>query len=1293
MAKYIGRVLSGTALAFCAVLLMASQTQGQTAKRVMLTISGDVGFPDVVMQLNPAVPGVPPVVTDAGGKYTARVPFGWTGKITPTKDGYTFTPEARNYANTEADRGAESYTANVKTYTITGSVGQAGVRMSGLDGNPVSNENGRYTATVKHGWAGTVIPEKDGWQFDPPNKTFDAVTSSQTADFKASVVTYVISGTIGDVNGVALQGLPKDASGRDPMTGSGGSYSVKVPWNWRGIVKPAKEGYNFTPAERPYAGVTSNQTDQDYAPEIFKFKISGTTRMANVTITGFPSDVISDINGQYTATVPYGWRGEAKPQFKGYSFAPASYNYPKVTSNRDNQDFAPTEITITISGTVSGTGGVVMRGLPNDPCTSSQGFYKATVPYDWSGTVTPTKEGWSFVESAKTYNSLEKDFLKEDYKASPIEFTISGNVGQAGVTIQAAGKTVVSAVDGAYKIDVPYKWNGTIKPQKLGYEFDPPKADYTEVLASQTQDYMSKMIQFTVAGRVVSLEAGAVANASVTAEPGGILTTTDSNGVYTMKVNYGWKGTIRVEKAGYTFAPDSKTLDNVVGDRPNQNFSGNVKMLTITGLITSDGEPIEGVAVMPVPGDLKKVMTDAKGQYTVAVPYGWSGALKAEKKGWVFDSPNEYQNVTQSIDKRPGAAPPQSTVIEPPTTPTQKQPPVADVNTIVVQPGATVKPVDVNQTSDRVQSAADIERAKTIQMLKDMGLIKTDPGSTKDTPLPGQSGSLAARGLGGATGNLISILTDMARQTGVRIFVDATVKPDTAVAPGDMTGQAVSIALEKVLQSVTGKPYKYKVQGDGYLVYKPISNSLNGDPFEQAFTDISAAAGVPIVLDDKVTGRTTVTLTDATLEEAMTMILAGTSYVYKRMPNNYYLVASRLPKDAGFIEVSETYQVNLNYMSPGVALSLISPAFQDYVRAGGQSTDPNNPGLMTSVGHVVTVTAPPKLAERIIADLRKLDFKPRQVLLTARVVSMERGNLLKLGVDWTMPSMSAGMFSDSFVRGTLPATDPVPSGSSPWGVQIGYSSDRTFTNALTAQLNMLHQNGQADIVANPQLMALDGKESQIKNVQEEWFMMTATTASQVFSNSQLEKIESGTILTITPRIADNNDIQLQMAVEVSDSVPAGTTSGLPVVTRRLGRNVVIIPDGGTAAVSGLTENRSKVVDSKVPFFGDLPLLGSLFRSTHNNKESREIAVFVTANIAPDSSPLPESTRVAETSNQLSTTSPQAAPAQPAAPSPQPSAATIQPPRTSSRVSTTPATTPTGGSFDDELKRTMESLSK
>ena len=158
------------------------------------------------------------------------------------------------------------------TYTISGTVtvggvGLAGVAISGLPGSPVTNGSGVYTATVNSGFSGTATPTLAGYTFVPASRTYTNVTSNQTAqDYAAQVITYTISGVV-TLNGSGLAGVVMNGLPGSPSTGSDGSYSATVAYGWSGTMTPAKTGCTFTPANRTYSNVTSNQSSQNYSAQ------------------------------------------------------------------------------------------------------------------------------------------------------------------------------------------------------------------------------------------------------------------------------------------------------------------------------------------------------------------------------------------------------------------------------------------------------------------------------------------------------------------------------------------------------------------------------------------------------------------------------------------------------------------------------------------------------------------------------------------------------------------------------------------------------------------------------------------------------------------------------------------------------------------------------------------------------------------------------------------------------------------------------------------------------------------
>ncbi len=239
--------------------------------------------------------------------------------------------------------------------------------------------------------------------------------------------------------GVSMSGLP-DA----PTTDSNGFYRGTVPYGWSGTVTPIKEGYAFDPPSRSYANVTSNRADQNYFGQSVVLAISGVVQsdgigLSGVSMSGLPDAPTTDSNGFYRGTVPYGWSGVVTPTREGYTFDPPSRSYANVTSNRADQNYFEQSVVLAISGVVQSGGiglpGVSMSGLPDAPTTDSNGFYRGTVPYGWSGTVTPIREGYTFDPPSRSYANVTSNRVDENYIANSRSFAYITNFNEDKVSV------------------------------------------------------------------------------------------------------------------------------------------------------------------------------------------------------------------------------------------------------------------------------------------------------------------------------------------------------------------------------------------------------------------------------------------------------------------------------------------------------------------------------------------------------------------------------------------------------------------------------------------------------------------------------------------------------------------------------------------------------------------------------------------------------------------------------------------------------------------------------------------
>lgn len=381
-----------------------------------------------------------------------------------------------------------------------------------------------------------------------------------------------------------------------------------------------------------------------------------------------------------------------------------------------------------------------------------------------------------------------------------------------------------------------------------------------------------------------------------------------------------------------------------------------------------------------------------------------------------------------------------------------------------------------------------------------------------------------------------------------------------------------------------------------------VNASLYETDLRQALADMAADAGVTIVAAPEVSGFATMEIVDQPLSRALDMLLAGTGYVHIKL-FDYYFVCPSDPESPSFAEISRSRMVKLNYAKADAALAMLAPGFRKYCQA--------NPEM-----GAISITAPTSMLDRLEKEIRSVDIAPRHIILDAMIVVMEKKDLLNLGVQWGFPTITAGAFSNDAVKNDNGGLG-VFGLNFPWGIQVGYSPNREFTNSLQLTLNLLSQNDEATIIASPQVMAQDGKEASIEVITEEYFQVL--TNGYYYAESELEKIDSGTILKIKPQIGDNGEITLQMASEVSDVI-ARFDNGLPVVTRRKANTTVRVEDGGTAAVAGLIDSRIFLTQDSVPYASKIPGLGELFKNDNNREQSRQVAVFVTARLLADGAP-------------------------------------------------------------------------
>ena len=154
---------------------------------------------------------------------------------------------------------------------------------------------------------------------------------------------------------------------------------------------------------------------------------SGAEPIAGVSVSANNGggSAVTDASGAYSLTVPYDWSGVVTPSKTDYTFAPTSRSYSNVIANQADQDYIGTAASLpdlTISGIVTAGDTTPIAGVSvsannggGSAVTDASGAYSLTVPYDWSGVVTPSKTDYTFAPTSRSYSSVTGNLANEDY--------------------------------------------------------------------------------------------------------------------------------------------------------------------------------------------------------------------------------------------------------------------------------------------------------------------------------------------------------------------------------------------------------------------------------------------------------------------------------------------------------------------------------------------------------------------------------------------------------------------------------------------------------------------------------------------------------------------------------------------------------------------------------------------------------------------------------------------------------------------------------------------------------------
>lgn len=257
--------------------------------------------------------------------------------------------------------------------------------------------------------------------------------------------------------------------------------------------------------------------------------------------------------------------------------------------------------------------------------------------------------------------------------------------------------------------------------------------------------------------------------------------------------------------------------------------------------------------------------------------------------------------------------------------------------------------------------------------------------------------------------------------------------------------------------------------------------------------------------------------------------------------------------------------------------------------------------------NIILIHSTPAEYKSVLTYLEKLDVPPKQVLIEATIAELTLKDDLSYGLEWYIKNRMNG---GDYTLSTLGKLG-VSTGS---GIAYQFISD---SQNFQAALNAFASENRINIVSSPRLMVLDNEESSIQ-IGTDVPTRTGSTTVSAGTSTSVESVQyrsTGLVLRVRPTINTEGVLTLILSIESSDS-QKNTMSSIdsPIILTRRINTMVAAASGQSIMLGGLISENKGETQSKVPLAGDIPLIGTLFKSTSKNNTRTELIILITPTI-------------------------------------------------------------------------------
>ncbi|MCK4412109.1 MAG: hypothetical protein KAY32_01060 [Candidatus Eisenbacteria sp.] len=366
---------------------------------------------------------------------------------------------------------------------------------------------------------------------------------------------------------------------------------------------------------------------------------------------------------------------------------------------------------------------------------------------------------------------------------------------------------------------------------------------------------------------------------------------------------------------------------------------------------------------------------------------------------------------------------------------------------------------------------------------------------------------------------------------------------------------------------------------------------------------LAERSNLNIVTSPEVMGRTiSIHLRNTPFDEALNLVVRAAGLGYERVGESILVAdVARLETQTGLV----TRVFDLQYANADEVGRMLEVLTKN--------------AAANAAGDRIVVRASQSVVEQIEEIIALLDRKPIQVQLTARLIEVNTSALQELGIDWERITDWSTVIAEGPFRETARGALPNELGVIKADETLDYYRQ---VNAFEIALDAMLTDGTARLLADSKVVTINGASAEFFAGETVPVVITSLSSAGVggaaLQTVQLEKIDVGVRLRITPRVSADGFITTLVEPEVSRIIRfVGPDDDLPQTSTRRVRTQVRVQDGEKIYIGGLLSEEERKTVKKVPILGQIPLLGYLFQHRSIDRTRLDLVIEITPCVVGD----------------------------------------------------------------------------